>query len=221
MTLHDYHVARERMVRQQLEANGIRDPRVLNVMRQLPRHVFLHEEAGPEAYSNHALPIGHSQTMTQPYMVGYLAEHLMLTGDERVLEVGTGSGYQAAVVAQLANRVYTLERIHDLAERARAALDTLQIRNVWVSVRDGALGWPENGPFDRILLTAAATDVPNSLLGQLRDGGFLLGPAKKGDGTQEIIRLHRNGAQFSLERLADCAFVPLVREVSGEESLLG
>lgn len=211
----DYDIARRRMVREQVIANGISDPRVIEVMRTLPRHIFLDPEAGVEAYSKHAFPIGFAQTMSQPYMVAYLAEHLNLLGEEVVLEIGTGSGYQAAVLSRLASRVYTVERIPELASKARTALDSLGIENVHVASGDGALGWPDAAPFDRILLTAAASGIPDSLLEQLREGGIMLGPALKDDGSQEIVRLRRERAGFSLERLKDCAFVPLVRGPDG------
>lgn len=215
---HDYHIARERMVREQLEANGIRNERVLTAMRTVPRHRFLGGDAGSEAYSRHAFPIGFSQTMSQPYMVAYLTEQLLLEGHETVLEVGTGSGYQAAVVSSLVPRVYSIERIRELAERARGVLDALGHVNVRIKVDDGALGWPEESPFDRILLTAAATEIPESLLHQLRDGGFLLGPVSRNENEQEIIKLVRQGTKFFFERLKDCTFVPLIRDGRGHDT---
>lgn len=211
MNYPDYHVARERMVREQVYKKGIRDRRVLKAMLSTPRHVFLDRHAGSEAYTSHAFPIGFSQTMSQPYMVAYLAAHLELTGEERVLELGTGSGYQAAVLAQLSRRVYTIERIGELASKAGTALKTLGVANVDVRIGDGALGWNEHAPFDRILLTAAATDIPETLLKQLCEGGFLLGPVGADD-HQEIIKLTRDGSNFHIERLSDCSFVPLIRE---------
>lgn len=211
MKRHDYPVARERMVREQLVPNGIVDPRVLGVMRQIPRHLFLDGDMGPEAYSDHSFPIGFSQTMSQPYMVAYLAEQLALAGEETILEIGTGSGYQAAVLSRLARQVYSIERITPLAEKARNVLKNLEIRNVEISVGDGSEGWSERGPFDRILTTAAAAAAQASLLGQLREGAFFLGPVFNGAGEQEIVRLTRAGRDFRLERLRKCSFVPLVR----------
>ncbi len=208
----DYHIARERMVTEQLVANGISDTRVIDVMLRTPRHLFLDNGIGPQAYTDHAFPIGYSQTMSQPYMVAYLAEQLSLAGGEVILEIGTGSGYQAAVLAQLAARVYTIERIEPLDLGAKTVLGELGISNVEVSLPDGSVGWPEFEPFDRILTTAAAADVPESLLMQLRDGGFFLGPVFKNAGEQEIIRLTRTGREFRLERLRSCSFVPLVRD---------
>lgn len=211
MTHQDYRVARERMVKEQVVAGGITDRRVLRAMLEVPRHLFLDHEAGSEAYTDHALPIGFSQTMTQPYMVAYLAEQLSLEGKETVLEIGTGSGYQAAVLAALGARVYSIERIPELAEQASTILRSLGLRNVSTRVGDGSSGWPEMAPFDRILLTAAAEGVPQHLLTQLREGGFLLGPVI-GDGhRQEIVKLVRRRDRFTLERLKECSFVPLVR----------
>jgi protein-L-isoaspartate(D-aspartate) O-methyltransferase len=180
-------------------------------MLKVPRHVFLDHDAGSEAYSNHSFPIGFSQTMSQPYMVAYLSEQLRLTGGERVLEIGTGSGYHAAVLSGLAAEVYTIERVPELASRAAEVLQDLIYTNIHVRTGDGAHGWPEAAPFDRVLLTAAARTVPRRLLGQLCDGGMFLGPVEKDDGTQELVRLTRSGSRFGVERLSDCSFVPMVR----------
>jgi protein-L-isoaspartate(D-aspartate) O-methyltransferase len=211
MSARDFSVARERMVREQVLGKGITDPQVLKALSRVPRHLFLDPEGGAEAYADHSLPIGFSQTMSQPYMVAYLAAELQLGGEESVLEVGTGSGYQAAVLATLAKRVYTIERIPELAARAAAAIEALGIISVYTRVGDGAVGWREMAPFDRILLTAAAEGVPQDLLEQLRDGGFLLGPVVGSNGRQEVVRLVRRGDRFALERLRPCTFVPLVR----------
>jgi len=201
------------MVQEQLYDRGIRDKRVLEAMLLVPRHIFLDHDAGSEAYADHSFPIGFAQTMSQPFMVAYLCEQLQLRGDERVLEIGTGSGYHAAVLATLTGDVFTIERVTALAEKAVASLQNGLFPNVHVRKGDGAQGWGEEAPFDRILLTAAARQVPRSLLMQLRDGGFLLGPVEKEDGTQQIVRLTRKGSTFSLERLKECSFVPLVRDI--------
>ncbi len=211
MRWRQYRIARERMVREHVYGRGIRDPRVLEAMLRVPRHLFIDKDAGIEAYANHSYPIGFQQTMSQPYMVAYLTEHLRLEGEERVLEVGTGSGYHCAVLASLCADVYSVERVPDLAERASFALRDLLFQNAHIRVGDGADGWPDAAPFDRVLLTAAAASVPKALLAQLADGGFLLGPVARGDGTQEIVRLTREGTRFSVERLIECSFVPLVR----------
>jgi protein-L-isoaspartate(D-aspartate) O-methyltransferase len=207
------------MVREHVYARGIRDPRVIEAMLRVPRHLFIGRDAGIEAYADHSYPIGFRQTMSQPYMVAYLSEQLRLDGDERVLEIGTGSGYHAAVLANLCRDVCTIERVPELAERARAILRDLLMTNVTVRDGDGARGWDE-GTFDRVLLTAAAKHVPRALLAQVSDGGFLIGPVMRSDGhepTQEIVRLTRRGGKFDVERLIECSFVPLVRDTKGAE----
>lgn len=213
----DYKIARERMVAEQLVDRGISDKRVLEAMLRIPRHVFLDRDAGMEAYSDHSFPIGFSQTMSQPFMVAYLCEQLQLEGDETVLEVGSGSGYQAAITAALSRDVYTVERIPGLVVKARQALRDLLITNVTVLEGDGALGWPEYAPYDRVLLTAAARTVPKALLEQIRDGGIFVGPVEKSDGGQEIVRLRRRGNRFDVERLRTCSFVRLVREAREDD----
>ncbi len=206
------------MVREQLYDRGIKDNRVLDVMLRVPRHVFLDHDAGSEAYSDHSFPIGFSQTMSQPFMVAYMAEQLQLTGDERVLEIGTGSGYQAAVLGSLVAEVFTVERVPELAAKASAVLKDLIYTDIHVRTGDGAEGWPEAAPFDRVLLTAAAKTMPKTLLGQLRDGGMLIGPVAKPDGTQELVRLVRDGNTFCIKRLKDCSFVPMVRSQEGSNA---
>lgn len=212
MRWRQYRIARERMVRDHVYGRGIRDGRVLDAMLRVPRHLFIDRDAGVEAYANHSYPIGFQQTMSQPYMVAYLTENLRLAGPERVLEVGTGSGYHCAVLASLCAEVFSVERVADLAERATFALRDLLFQNAHIRVGDGAQGWPDAAPFDRVLLTAAAATVPKALLAQLAEGGFLLGPVVRADGSQEIVRLTREGERYSVERLIECSFVPLVRE---------
>ncbi|HEU4929676.1 MAG TPA: protein-L-isoaspartate(D-aspartate) O-methyltransferase [Candidatus Krumholzibacteria bacterium] len=207
-----YKIARERMVREHVYNRGVRDPRVLDAMLRVPRHLFIGRDAGVEAYADHSYPIGFQQTMSQPYMVAYLTEELRLSGEERVLEIGTGSGYHTAILSSLAQRVATVERVPQLAERARTVLRDLLFTNVDVKTDDGWRGWPELGPFDRVLLTAAAQQVPRALLAQLSDAGFLLGPVVRQDGKQEIVRLIRRGGKVEIERLIECSFVPLVRD---------
>jgi protein-L-isoaspartate(D-aspartate) O-methyltransferase len=203
------------MVREQLYERGVRDRRVLDAMLRVPRHVFLGHDAGSEAYADHSFPIGFQQTMSQPYMVAYLTEQLRLAGGERVLEIGTGSGYHAAVLATVAAEVYTVERVPELAERAVCALHDLLFTNVQVRAADGSSGWADAAPFDRILLTAASRSFPTALLRQLTDGGMLVGPVIKEDGSQEIVRVTRSGQSFSVERLRECTFVPMVRGAEG------
>ncbi len=210
----DFRIARERMVRVQLYEQGIRDRNVLEAMLRIPRHVFLDKNAGSEAYSDHSFPIGYSQTMSQPYMVAFLCDALGLEGNERILEIGTGSGYQAAILAEICRDVFTVERVPELARRARACLHDLLFTSVTVLQGDGSRGWPEYAPFDRILLTAAASRLPLTLLGQLAEGGKLVGPVEKEDGTQEVVRLTRRGNECHVERLGDCAFVRMIRDAA-------
>ena len=208
------------MVNELLIGRGITDQRVIDIMRRLPRHIFLDPESGPQAYSDHAFPIGFSQTMSQPFMVAYLTECLQLKGDEVILEVGTGSGYQAAVLAELACAVYSVERIPELAAKASATLRELKVTNVHVKADDGRTGWSEKSPFDRILLTAAASEVPKTLLNQLKEGGIFVGPVIANEKSQQIVRLQKQGSNFTVQRLRECAFVPLLRGVftnGGEE----
>ena len=211
MTLENFDVARERMVREQVAACGITDRRVLRALLRIPRHRFLGREAGTEAYADHSLPIGFSQTMSKPYMVAYLAQELALEGEESVLEIGTGSGYQAAVLSMLARTVHTIERIGELSAKAQTVFGELGIRNVYTRVGDGASGWREMAPFHRILLTAAAEEVPQHLLTQLADGGFLLGPVVVDGEQQQVAKLTRRGNRFVVERLGPCSFVRLIR----------
>jgi len=201
------------MVREQLYARGIDDRRVLRGMMRVPRHHFLHRDAGPEAYADHSFPIGYQQTMSQPWMVAFLCQALKLAGNESVLEIGTGSGYQCAVLSMLAGRIITVERIQALAERARTALADGAFANVEVHVADGALGWPTGAPYNRILMTAAAERLPESLLSQLTDGGIFVGPVVDASGGQRVVRIVRHADRFEMDRLAACVFVPLLRDV--------
>lgn len=212
MRWRQYKIARERMVREHVYGRGIRDARVIESMLRVPRHLFIGRDAGVEAYADHSYPIGFRQTMSQPYMVAYLTEQLRLDGSERVLEIGTGSGYHAAVLANLCREVCTIERVPELAGRARLLLRDLLITNVAVREGDGSRGWDE-GSFERVLLTAAARHVPKALLAQVKDGGFLIGPVVRSAEKQEIVRLTRRGGKFDVERLIECSFVPLVRDV--------
>ncbi len=205
----EYKQARIRMVEQQMRARGIRDERVLQVMLSVPRQLFIAPDLRHAAYSDAPLPLSHQQTISQPYIVALMTELLELKGDECVLEVGAGSGYQAAVLAHIARKVYTLERIHDLAVEARQALSQLALDNVEVLEVDGTLGLPEHAPYDAIIVTAAAPRVPEPLKEQLRDGGRLVLPVG-GRMGQMLERWRRKGDDFDCERVAPVAFVPLV-----------
>ena len=180
---------RERMVHRQIAARGVRDPRVLRALREVPRERFVPDDVRELAFEDSPLPIGHGQTISQPYIVAYMTEALALEGDEKVLEIGTGSGYQAAVLAELVPEVFTIEIVAPIAERARETLVELGYDNVHVRAGDGYRGWPEEAPFDAIILTAAPEEVPEPLLEQLAVGGRMILPL--GGGSQELVRIER------------------------------
>lgn len=211
----EYLEERERMVREQLMNRDIYDQRVLQAMRSVPRHCFVLPEYRHLAYSDSPLPIGQGQTISQPYIVALMTQLLELKGNETVLEVGTGSGYQAAVLASLAREVYTIERHATLAENAQAVLKDLGIKNVHVYVGDGTKGLPEHAPYDGIIVTAAAPRVPQPLLDQLADQGRLVLPVG-GRGAQFLERWQRCGTNFRMEQIAPVAFVPLIGEFGWE-----
>lgn len=208
------------MVRTQLRRRGVVDERVLDAMGRIPRERFLPARLGKVAYADHALSIGHHQTISQPYMVATMTAALRLTGRERVLEVGTGSGYQCAILAELGGEVYSIERVPELARAAEALLiRELGYRNVHMRTGDGSLGWPEASPFDCIMVTAAAPEPPPALLDQLSpDGGRLVVPVGS-KSLQHIEHIERSGTSFSHEQTTPCRFVPLVglHGWSGEE----
>lgn len=207
--------ARERMVEQQLARRGIRDPRVLEAMRSVPRHRFVPPQDQPLAYADGPLPIGHRQTISQPFIVALMTQLLELEGEEKVLEVGAGSGYQAAVLAHLAQHVYSVERIPELATRAEAVLRELGYKNVQIEVGDGTQGLPEHAPYDGIIVTAAAPRVPQPLKDQLAEGGRLVLPVGSQMG-QMLERWRREGDEYQRETLTPVAFVPLVGEEGWE-----
>jgi len=197
------------MVDDQIEARGIRDPRVLAAMRKVPRERFVPPDVVPLAYADQPLPIGHGQTISQPYIVAYMSEALRVTSQSQVLEIGTGSGYQAAILGELAREVYTIELIPELAARARETLASLGYTNVHVRTGDGYLGWPDQAPFDAIMVTAAPDHVPQPLVDQLAVGGRLVIPV--GDVDQEIRILTRTAAGIQESRTIPVRFVPLRR----------
>jgi protein-L-isoaspartate(D-aspartate) O-methyltransferase len=197
------------MVAEEVVARGITDPRVIDAMRRVPRHLFVPEPLWGEAYGSNALPIGHGQTISAPQMVALMTEALRLTGTEKVLEVGTGSGYQAAVLAAITPRVFTVERVPELAEAARRLLADLGLAGVVVKVGDGSLGYEEMAPFDRILVAAGAPVVPRALVAQLEPQGILVVPVGDREG-QVLLRLTRTGEGIREETLCRCVFVPLV-----------
>ncbi len=197
------------MVEHQLRGRGIRDPRVLEAMQKVPRHRFLPNPEDPAAYGDHPLPLGCGQTMSQPYMVALMTECLRLTGEERVLEIGTGSGYQAAVLAELAREVYTVERFPELASQARSALEELGYGNVHVVVGDGSEGYAEAAPYDRIIVTAAAPEIAPPWVEQLEEGGRLVLPLGDRWG-QTLVVVRKQEGKMAQESVCGCVFVPLV-----------
>ncbi len=200
--------ARHRMVQEQLIARNISEPRVLDAMGRVPRHLFVPLEFQRRAYSDGPLPIGHGQTISQPYIVGLMSQLLQLAGDEKVLEIGTGSGYQAAILGCLAKEVYSVEQYANLADGARKALTACQIENVRVFVGDGSLGLPEFAPFEAILLTAAAPEVPPALIRQLTEGGRLIAPVG-GERGQMLKLVLKKKQRLVTRTLVPVAFVPL------------
>jgi protein-L-isoaspartate(D-aspartate) O-methyltransferase len=205
----NFEKERGRMVEEQIIWRGVRDERVLAAMRKVPRHEFLPEAIRGMAYQDSALPLGEGQTMSQPYMVAVMSELLALTGMERVLEIGTGSGYQAAVLAELCGKVYTVERIKPLADRARETLDRLGYRSVAIKVYDGTYGWKDVAPFDAIMVTAGSPDIPAPLVEQLKVGGRLVIPVGDRYG-QMLMKIVRTAESTVTERSIPCVFVPLI-----------
>jgi protein-L-isoaspartate(D-aspartate) O-methyltransferase len=210
---------RGRMVREQIEARGIRDPRVLEALRLIPREQFVLPETRHAAHGDHALPIGENQTISQPYMVALMTEKLRLEPQHRVLEIGTGSGYQTAVLAKLCAHVYTVERLPELSRNAQETIRSLGLTNVEFRIGDGSRGWPEEAPFDRILVTAGAPSVPQSLLSQLVEQGRMVIPTG-GRSRQEIRVCEKRGPeQYEITESISCSFVPLIGEEGWEDDL--
>lgn len=205
----DFELPRGRMVSEQLERRGIKDPRVLQAVGKISRHLFVEEALVGRAYGDHPLPIGEGQTISQPYMVALMTEALELAGHERVLEIGTGSGYQTAVLAELCGKVFTVERLKNLSDRAMRRLDRLGYYNVLARVGDGSLGWRDEAPFDAVLVTAGAPDVPLALVEQLAVKGRLVVPV--GDLHTQILRKGvREDTGMRWAELGGCVFVKLV-----------
>ena len=207
--IHDYRLARERMVKNQLIPRGIDDQEVLRVMAKIQRHLFMEEALLGEAYGDHPLPIGHKQTISQPYIVALMTEALELTGKEKTLEIGTGSGYQTAILAELSERVFTIERIRPLMEKARNLLNELGYTNILFKAFDGTLGWKEYEPYDAIMVTAGAPKIPKPLLDQLADGGRMIIPI--GDRfSQKLIKIIKEEGSYKEEDFGGCRFVDLI-----------
>jgi protein-L-isoaspartate(D-aspartate) O-methyltransferase len=204
------------MVERDLDARGIKDRKVLDAMRLVPRHLFVAATHLGAAYEDRPLPIGEGQTISQPYVVALMSELLELNESEKLLEIGTGSGYQAAVLSRLAKEVYTIEIIPSLAERAKETLARVGYGNVWVKTGDGFYGWEEKGPFDAILITASAEKIPEPLWRQLREGGRLVMPMGKERRSQKLVRVKKIAGQQRIEQITEVVFVPMTGEVEKE-----
>jgi protein-L-isoaspartate(D-aspartate) O-methyltransferase len=204
-----YTRQREEMVKHQIESRGITDPKVLQALQSVPRHLFVSEALRDQAYGDYPLPIGEQQTISQPYIVAEMTQALELSKDDRVLEIGTGSGYQAAILAEIAYRVYTIERIRPLYIQARNLLDQLHYHNVVMRCSDGTAGWQDESPFDAIIVTAGAPDVPEKLLEQLAEGGRLVVPVGN-QYSQDLIKFTKDKAGIHKSNLGGCRFVKLI-----------
>ncbi|MCC6160547.1 MAG: protein-L-isoaspartate(D-aspartate) O-methyltransferase [Deltaproteobacteria bacterium] len=211
----DDQVNRDRMVRTQVEARGVKDPLVLAAMRKVPRHRFVPANVAGAAYDDMPLAIGSEQTISQPYIVAFMTEAARVKRGDKVLEIGTGSGYQAAVLAEITDRVFTIEIICDLADRARTTLGTLGYTKVEVRCGDGYQGWKERAPFDAILVTAAPPEIPKPLADQLAEGGRLVLPVGPNPEAQELLRLTKVGGELKRETLLPVRFVPLTGPGTG------
>src|SRR5713226_3130917 len=208
-----YQGRREKMVTEQIEARGVRSASVLEAMRDVPRHLFVPPDMAAQAYEDHPLPIGNGQTISQPYIVALMTELLEVKPQHQVLEIGTGSGYQAAVLARLAQKVYTIEIVRDLGEQAARRLEKLGHKNVEVRIGNGYAGWPDKAPFDRIILTAAPPAIPQPLIDQLKPGGKLVAPVGGYFLGQDLVVLEKStSGRISTRKVAPVAFVPMVNK---------
>jgi protein-L-isoaspartate(D-aspartate) O-methyltransferase len=211
----DFSKARLKMVEEQITSRGTKDARLIAAMKKIPRHLFVEEALQSQAYTDHPLPIGEKQTISQPYMVALMTEALLLTGKEEVLEIGTGSGYQTAILAELSEKVFSVERIRSLAIRARKLLYELGYFNVEIKIFDGTFGWMEESPFDAIVVTAGSPDIPQPLIDQLAIGGRLVIPV--GDAfVQDLFRVTKTEEGVRKEDLGGCRFVKLIGKYGWE-----
>jgi protein-L-isoaspartate(D-aspartate) O-methyltransferase len=206
-----YERQRDEMVRTQMEARGITDPKVLAAFRRVPRHLFVSEALRDQAYGDFPLPIGEQQTISQPYIVAEMTQALELGAEDRVLEIGTGSGYQAAILAEIVFRVYTIERIRSLFLNSRKLFDQLRYHNILMKYSDGSIGWADESPFDAIIVTAGAPEIPETLVNQLGIGGRLVIPVGNRY-SQELIKIYRDEEGIHTKNLGGCRFVKLVGE---------
>jgi protein-L-isoaspartate(D-aspartate) O-methyltransferase len=211
----DFPKARVKMVEEQIVSRGVREAKLVAAMKKIPRHLFVEEALQSQAYSDHPLPIGEKQTISQPYMVALMTEAMLLTGKEKVLEIGTGSGYQTAILAELSGKVFSIERIRPLAIRARKLLYELGYFNVEIKIFDGTFGWIEERPFDAIIVTAGSPDIPQPLVDQLAVGGRLVIPV--GDAfVQDLFRVTKTEEGIKKEDLGGCRFVKLIGKYGWE-----
>ena len=213
---HDFAWARERMVQEQIIGRGINDSRVISAMRKIPRHLFVDPGIVNRAYDDSALPIGDKQTLSQPFMAARMTECLGLAGSEKVLEVGTGSGYQTALLAELCFNVFSVEKLRSLSRKARGLLDRLDYQNIALHIGDGTIGWSEHAPYDAIIVTAGAPKAPQPLLDQLFAGGRLVIPVGEEQG-QTLLRVVRTRTGFKETQLGECRFVKLLGKYGWRE----
>lgn len=211
----DFAALRLEMTKKQIEARGVRDERVLEVMARIPRHRFVDARDMDGAYADHPLPVGEGQTISQPYMVALMTAELCLGGEERLLEVGTGSGYQTAILAELCRWVYTVERLAPLAQRAQKLLQELGYKNIDYRIGDGSEGWEEHAPFDCIIVTAGSPDIPLTFSGQLTEGGQMVIPVG-GAFSQDLIVARKCKGKLKTKRICGCVFVPLIGQYGWE-----
>jgi len=206
-------VQRLRMIEEQIAGRGVKDARILDAMRKIPRHLFVNNSLKDKAYGDHPLPIGEGQTISQPYVVAWMTEALKLKSSDRVLEIGTGSGYQAAVLAEIVKEVYTVEIRKGLKETADKLLNELGYENIKTEYGDGYYGWEQNAPFDAIIITASANHIPPPLIKQLREGGRLIIPLGKTLYYQTLTLVTKHGSELNVEQMGGVAFVPMIGEV--------
>jgi len=199
------------MVKEQIIARGIKDAGVIDAMQRVPRHLFVPLKFRSFAYGDYPLSIGKGQTISQPYIVAYMTEALELTRDDNVLEIGTGSGYQAAILAELVNKVFTIEIIPELGKRAAHTLAELKYKNIHVKIGDGYKGWPENAPFDAIIVTCAPDKIPEALVEQLKEGGRMIIPVGGKGGVQKLVKVTKKGGKIKTQAVMGVRFVPMVK----------
>jgi len=216
MNENDDFILRKIMVEEQLIPRGITDPKVLAAARKVPRHLFVPERSLENAYGDYPIPVGDGQTISQPYMVALMTQSLGLTGEEKVLEIGTGSGYQAAILLEIVKEVYSVERFESLAQKAKTVLESLDYKNIKIKTGDGSEGWDEFAPYDAIIVTAGAPSIPEPLIEQLGEGGRMIIPVGGAFG-QQLTLVRKTAEDISQEEICGCVFVPLVGKYGWKE----